>query len=379
MVSAPLPSPEHLQDLVTSHGSPLLVGSRQALRIQYQALREALPGVNLHYALKPLPLPEVVTTLADAGCQFDICSNGEIDVLAANGIAGSRCIHTHPIKRDEDIRRCLDFGCDTLVFDNPDELTKLLPYRDRCRLLLRLSFRADDAVVDLSYKFGCAPDQALDLLRRARDLGFNLRGLSFHVGSQASNPAKHLEAIGFCRQLFNLAALDGIHLTTLDIGGGFPVTYRDPVLPIDAFCQPIMTELERHFAGTELIAEPGRFLAGPALTLVASVIGTATRGGRPWYYLDDGVYGSYSGQIYDHARYQLLAVKQLAGDAGPLTPSVVAGPTCDSIDIVDDGIPLPALTTGDLICSPTMGAYTLASATTFNHFPKTSVVWIDED
>ena len=297
-------------------------------------------------------------------------------MLEACGISGDRCIHTHPIKRQQDISAVL-----TLAAIRWSSIIQVswtnLPYRDQCRLLIRVSFRADNAVVDLSYKFGCAPEHTIDLIRQARDMGFSVRGLSFHVGSQAANPAMHLTAIQFCRQLFNLAALDGIALECLDIGGGFPVSYREPVLPIETFCQPIISELQRSFDGVQIIAEPGRYIAAPAMTLVCSVMGTATRGGKPWYYLDDGVYGSFSGQMYDHCRYHIAALSQLEAINNETTPSVLAGPTCDSIDIVDDSIPLPQLTTGDLLVAPMMGAYSLASATTFNHFPKTRVITID--
>lgn len=368
-----------IRALVAKHGSPLLLLSREAIRSQYRALTQALPRVKPHYALKPLPHPAVINTLNAEGAWFDCCSNGEVDIIHQAGIAGSRCIHTHPIKRDSDIRAALDAGITTFVFDNPYELEKFTPYKDRVELLLRLSFRAPDAVVDLSYKFGAQPSDGLELLRRATELGLQLRGLAFHVGSQCLHAAKYLEAIAFCRKLFSLAALDGILLRTLDIGGGFPVNYLGVVPDIDTFCAPIRLELERQFPGIELICEPGRFIAAPAVTLVSSVMGKADRSGVRWYYLDDGLYGSYSGKIYDHADYPVTTLKEMDGWEGERRNSVVAGPTCDSIDVIYEGIMLPDLEPGDLVISQCMGAYTAASATEFNFFPKTPIIVIDED
>ena len=331
----------------------------------------------MHYALKAFPHPALIEALRDAGAWFDVCSNGEVDVVRNAGIPPERCIHTHPIKRDGDIRYSLEYGCRTFVFDNPYELAKFEAYRDDVELMMRLSFRSKDAVVDLSYKFGCAPDDALALLKDATARGLKVRGLCFHVGSQSLYPYKYLEAIGFCRQLFSLAALEGIELDTLDIGGGFPVPYTEPITPINEFARPILEELRRQFPDTRIIAEPGRFIAAPSMTLICSVMGKSLRGGTMWYYLDEGVYGSYSGQVFDHAIYPITPLKVLAGDTSPRRPSILAGPTCDSFDVISEGLMLPELDPGDLLVSPMMGAYTAASATEFNHFPKTRVVVLD--
>ncbi len=373
----PFVEPALIRRMVAEHGAPLLLLSTQAIRQQYRTLKQALPGVDLHYALKPLPHPAVVAALRDEGSSFDLATNGEVDVVRDAGVPPSRTIHTHPIKRDGDISYALQYGCTTFIFDNPYELPKFLPYRDRVELLMRLSFRSKDAVVDLSLKFGVQPADALDLLRKAVGMGLKVRGLSFHVGSQTLNAFKYMEAIGFCRQLFNLAALDGVVLDTLDIGGGYPVPYIEPVMPIQYYCHPIASELERQFPNTRLIAEPGRFISAPAMTLISSVMGKAERQGRMWYYLDDGLYGSYSGKLYDHADYQFMPLSKLEGKTAPERMSVVAGPTCDSIDVVYDNIMLPELECGELVVSPMMGAYTWATATEFNFFPKTKIVVID--
>jgi ornithine decarboxylase len=372
-----LPDPSMIHEQVKRHGAPILLMSRVAGANQYRSLSESLPGAKLHYAVKSLPSRDLCAALAEEGSGFDLATNGEVDLMREIGVAPERTIHTHPIKRDGDIRYALDYGCTTFVVDNPYELPKFEPYKDDAELMVRLSFRATEAVVDLSYKFGAAPDAALDLLKDARDRGLKIRGLCFHVGSQASIAYKYVEAIGFCRQLFNLAALEGIELRTLDIGGGFPVPYTEPVMPIGEFCRPIVTALERDFSETEILAEPGRFISAPSMTLVSSVMGKAERGGLMWYYLDEGLYGCYSGKMFDHANYQIVPLKVLEGKKGKRRPSVISGPTCDSVDVVYEGIMLPELEPGDLLVSPMMGSYTWATSTEFNFFPRTKIVVVD--
>ena len=174
------PEAERIRRLVAIHGAPLLILDCEAVRRQYRALQAALPGVDLHYALKPLPHPAVVTTLMAEDAWFDLATSGEVDLVASLGVSPERCIHTHPIKRDRDIRDALDFGVTTFVADNPDELRKFEKYADQAELLLRVSFRSPDAKVDLSKKFGCTPEAARDLLVMANELGIRIKGLFHH-------------------------------------------------------------------------------------------------------------------------------------------------------------------------------------------------------
>lgn len=360
----------HVRRLVAEFGSPLLIVDCERVRRQYRALQRALPGVDLHYALKPLPHPAVVSTVVELGGFLDLATTGEVELVARLGVDPARCIHTHPIKRDIDIRAALARGVRVFVADNPDEIHKFEGYRDHAELLLRVSFRSPGAVSDLSRKFGCDPEDLLALARLARRLGIRVRGLSFHVGSQAPDPGKHVEAIEACRILMAAARREKLGVfDTLDIGGGFPIDYGQRAPTIARFCAPIRTALASLPRRIRVIAEPGRYIVGPAAIGVASVMGRARREGHWWYYLDDGLYGSYSGQLFDHARYPVEALK--SGD--PL-PSVLAGPTCDSIDVIAENLMLPELQAGDLIVGRAMGAYTWASASEFNFFPKATVV-----
>ena len=363
------------RELIATYGSPLLVLDQAAVRKQYRSLVNALPGVRMHYALKPLPHSAVVATLKAEGCGFDLATNGEVDVMLENQITPDDCIHTHPIKRDSDIRYALEYGCKVFVFDNPVELDKIIPYQDKAQLLLRVSFPNPETKVDLSKKFGCTPEAALPLLRKAKSMGLNVIGLSFHVGSQVPNARRHVEAITSCNQIIRDAAAEGITLQVLDIGGGFPVNYGadDTDFNIYDFCAPIREALSQTPEGIRKLAEPGRFICAPCMTSVASVMGKAERFGRTWYYLDDGLYGSYSGQLFDHINYP----KSAPYAVGEAKPAVLAGPTCDSIDVIADDIDLPDMNVGDVIIGKMMGAYTWASATEFNFFRKASILVVD--
>jgi ornithine decarboxylase len=365
-------APEAVRALVMRYGSPLLIIDAERVRRQYRRLAAALPGVDLHYALKPLPHSSVISTLNGEGAFFDLATNGEIELVRRLKIAPQRCIHTHPIKRDSDIRTGLSFGLRHFVVDNADELRKFVKYRSRAALLIRVCFRSPDAVVDLSRKFGCDPDRVPELFRLAAELRLTIDGLSFHVGSQASDAAMVVRAIGVCRDLWPIARDAGHELGILDIGGGFPVEYQNRALPIEGYCAPIRDALAT-LPPIRVIAEPGRYIAAPAAIAVSSVMGRALRDGRWWYYLDDGLYGSYSGQLYDHATYPLQALVS----PGPTYPSVLAGPTCDSIDVIREQIDLPKLDVGDLIVGRMMGAYTWASASGFNFFPRATVLGLD--
>jgi len=364
------------QSLVQRHGSPLLVLDCGILRRQYRTLSRALPGVDLYFAIKALPHDVVIATLHREGCNFDLATQGEIRLLEKHSIPPRKTIHTHPIKRDVDIRAALRYGCTTFVVDNETELRKFTRYRERVGLLLRLSFPNSDALINLSKKFGLPAREAQDFLNKAAEQGIHIKGLSFHAGSQCQTPDAHIRAVDECIELIRTGRKTrATPMRMLDIGGGFPTSYDGSAgLTIDEFCNPIRERLDQLPGNIQVIAEPGRFIAAPSMVCITSVIGMAKRGDRTWYYLDDGVYGSFSGQIFDHVHYPLFALKD-----GPRKPCVLAGPTCDSIDVIAEDILMPELEPGDLIIAPMMGAYTSATATEFNSLPRTHIVAINAD
>ncbi|KYN23743.1 ornithine decarboxylase [Vibrio cidicii] len=364
-----------IESSVEQFGAPLLLLDCDIIRQQYRALKNALPGVTLHYALKPLPHPVVVRTLLAEGASFDLATSGEVDLVAQEGVPAEQTIHTHPIKRDADIRDALAYGCNVFVVDNLNELAKFKAYSEEVELLVRLSFRNSEAFADLSKKFGCSPEQALTIIETAQAWSIRIKGLSFHVGSQTTNPHKYVEAIHTCHRVMQQVVEMGLPaLSTLDIGGGFPVNYTQQVMPIDEFCAPINQALNELPDTVHVLAEPGRFICAPAVTSVASVMGQAEREGQIWYYLDDGIYGSFSGLMFDDAKYPLVTIKQ----GGELLPSVLSGPTCDSVDVIAENIMLPKLENGDLVIGRTMGAYTSATATDFNFFKRAQTIALNE-
>jgi ornithine decarboxylase len=368
-------SVRQLRALTAIHGTPLLVVDCAQVRLNYRSLRAALPNVSIHYAVKALPDAAVLGTLRDEGSHFDVASIGEIELLRSQGVPPARMIHTHPIKTPSEIQSALGYGCRTFVFDNVDELRKLQAFRDRVELILRIGFRNATATVDLSKKFGAPPADTLALLELARRAGLRTIGLSFHVGSQCANSHPHVSAIETCKELIAAAKKAGLPaIRLLDIGGGFPAPYTADVPAIEAFCEPIREALATLPSHVRVISEPGRYLVGSAGHSVASIIGKANREGAPWYYLDDGVYGSFGAQVFDGIYYPLSV---LTANSGPERLSYLAGPTCDSGDMVSDGILLPDLNVGDIVVAHVMGAYSCVTANDFNSVRRAKILPLD--
>lgn len=365
---------EFYQRMVKQHGSPLLILDCDQLTRQFNALSGALPGVRFYYAIKSLPHPAAVQTLDALGAGFDIATSGEVELLREQGVRARKTIHTHPIKRDKDIRNALRFGCTTFVVDNIWELEKFTEYRHRVGLLIRVSFPNPNTPIDLSRKFGCRENEVGVLIQKAQSLGLHVKGLSFHAGSQSPNSDNHVYAIRQCTKIIEeVYQSSGKLLSVLDIGGGFPIEYLQPVTDIETFCAPVreaLTHLPDHI---QVIAEPGRYLTAPAMKAVSSVMGKARRGDATWYYLDDGIYGSYSGQLFDHVMYPLTVFS----DIQATEQAVLAGPTCDSIDVIAEPVSMPPLSIGDIVVGHQMGAYTSATATNFNLFDKAQIVAIN--
>ena len=375
ITTEPTDQAEFYQQMVQQHGSPLLILDCDQLVKQYNTLSAALPGVKLYYAIKALPHPAAILTLDALGAGFDIASSGEIELLRGQSTRARQTIHTHPIKRDADIRDALRFGCTTFVVDNIWELEKFVDYRHRVGLLVRVSFPNPNTAIDLSRKFGCREDEVSILIQKAQSLGLHVKGLSFHAGSQCPDSGNHVHAIKQCSKIINnVYQTSGKLLSILDIGGGFPVEYMQPIMDIESFCAPIRQALNNLPEHVQIIAEPGRYLSAPAMKAVSSVMGKAKRGDTCWYYLDDGIYGSYSGQLFDHVTYPLTIFSDIKGRE----LAVLAGPTCDSIDVIAEQVTIPPLSIGDLVVGHQMGAYTSATSTQFNLFDKAKIVAINQ-
>jgi ornithine decarboxylase len=363
-----------LPELVARHGTPLLVLDPARLTEQYRLLCQALPEVRPYYAVKALSHRAALAALRDEGGCFDVASPREVALVAELGVAPDRCIYTHPVKKPADVAAAVRTGIRTFVFDSERELDKFAGLEERVELLLRLRYRNPQALIDLSYKFGAEPGDAVDLLRAARQKGLRVTGLSFHPGSQLSSVEPLRQDIQHAAMLIDCLADVGFRLDVLDIGGGLPVPYDTAVPHVDGFVSAIEEETRPLIRrGIRVISEPGRFVAAPSMLAVAGVVGVSRRGGMPWYYLDDGLYGSFSNVLSDHVHPTVHAYKALTGEPD-VVPSVLAGPTCDSTDVITTGAMLPALEIGDLVVAPFMGAYTSVTACEFNGLPKATVV-----
>jgi len=358
--------------LTNDHGSPLVVISRRELTENLRHLQAALPGVRLHYAVKANPDPDLLRVLHDAGSGFDIASIGELERLTLLGVPIRNIVYSNPIKSPAEIESAHKAGIDTFFYDNLSELDKIARVAPGVRVMLRISVNNPNCVVDLGAKFGCTYDEAEPLLMAALERDLIPRGLCFHVGSQTSIPMPYLEMVVVCRDLFNKMALAGHSLRTLDIGGGFPVSYKTPMMSPDSFCKPIRDALSGYFPGTEIIAEPGRAICATAALLIMRVIGKSRRRGITWYYLDDGLYGTLSGLVFDNTNYGFQCLKTQNPE-----PCILAGPTCDSFDIIAKNEFMPTLEIGDMVIVHNVGAYATATTTRFNDVPAAKVLMVE--
>lgn len=360
-----------VEKLAEHYDTPLLVLSTEQVERNYAFLAQQLPGVKLYYAVKANPNEGVIRKLAELGSYFDVASDGEMRFLTEIGIAPERMVYANPVKTPSGLKVAKETGVYKFTFDSESEIGKMAKAIPGGSVLLRVRVDNPRALVDLNKKFGAHPDDVLHLLDLARQQGLDVAGLCFHVGSQSSSSDAYLEALTICRRLFNEAQDAGFTMRILDIGGGFPIPTITETIDIEGMLQDIRQSLAENFPETEIWAEPGRFMCGTVSNLITSVIGTQTRNGNQWYFLDDGLYGTFSGIIFDHWDFELETFKK-----GEQIPATFAGPSCDSLDILfTDKLVVP-LDIGDLILVPNCGAYTSASATVFNGFAKTPIlIW----
>lgn len=358
--------------LAERFGTPLLVLSLDEIKRNYKVLRKYLPRVKVHYAIKANPHPEILRVMADLGSSFDVASDGEIRTLHDLGIEGSRMIYANPVKTGAGLAACRSCQVRKMTFDSASEIEKIKAQCPEATLLLRLRIDNSSAHVDLNKKFGAARESAVELMLKAREAGLDMAGIAFHVGSQTVSSDPYLNALDIARELFEEAEAAGLKLRILDIGGGFPIPEPKVKFNLPEMLKQINARLDEDFSETEIWAEPGRYICGTAVNLVTSVIGVTERGGQPWYFLDEGLYGTFSGVLFDQWDFKLISFRE--GEAK--VAATFAGPSCDSLDIMFRGRLTVPLEVGDLLLVPSCGAYTSASATTFNGFGKAKfVIW----
>ncbi len=378
-------STSRLRQLAREHGTPLFVVDHDELRKNYATFRRHLPRVQAYYAVKANPDPAIVRTLFEAGASFDVASLPEFMTVYENikdmpqkerqDWIWDKIIYANPIKANEALRQ-LDPYKPLVTYDNLEEIGKIKTYAPQAGLALRLKVPNTGAMVELSSKFGAAPGEAVDLILAAEKEGLGVEGLSFHVGSQTTNFENYVQALSLAANVFREAKERGYaRMNLLDIGGGFPAPYDATVKPFRELARILNREIDRLFPKEiQILAEPGRFLVATAGTAVSTIIGRAVRDGKLCYYIDDGVYHTFSGVVFDHCQYHLRAFKK-----GPIQVCSVFGPTCDALDVVSMTEQLPEnLKLGDLLYSQNIGAYSHASSTWFNGFPPARVVHVNQ-
>ena len=375
---------ELLQDLAREQGTPIFVIDHEKIRENYREFKSRMPAVQVYFAVKANSNPEIVRTLFEMGSSFDVASMPEFMIVYENirdmpdkerqDWIWDKIIYANTIKPIETLE-ALDKYKPLVTFDNAEEIKKIRDHAPHAGLVLRIRVPNTGSMVELSSKFGAHPGEAVDLIMSAFDAGLEVEGLSFHVGSQCTNFENYITALQLSSDIINeVETRTGKKIRLLDIGGGFPVKYHPDVKDFKILAKKLNTEIKRLFpSDMEIIAEPGRFLVANTCTLVAKVVGKAVRDGKTCYYNNDGVYHTYSGQVFDHVNYPVLPFKD-----GDTKISAVFGPTCDAFDTITLSAELPDLAIGDLVYSENIGAYSHASSTFFNGFPPAKVVHINK-
>jgi ornithine decarboxylase len=353
--------------------TPCLVVDLEVVADAYKLLRHYLPLAKVFYAIKANPARDVLALLDRMGSSFDVASRGEIDLCLHLGVKADRISFGNTIKKEGDIAYAYEQGVRLYAFDSVAELEKLARVAPGARVFCRILIDSDGAEWPLSRKFGCAPEMAVDLLRQAKAAGLDPYGVSFHVGSQQTKVDQWDSAIGRAARMFTLLAETDINLKMVNIGGGFPAHYRGDVPGVERYCNAVMAAITRHFGNDlpEIVVEPGRSIVGDAGVIESEVVLIADKGlgdGKRWVYLDVGKFNGLAETMDESIKYRI----ETPADGGPTGPVIIAGPTCDSADILYEKteykLPL-ALKVGDKVRLLATGAYTSTYASVgFNGF-----------
>jgi len=352
---------------------PCLVVDLDVVRENYLAFERALPDSKIYYAVKANPAPEILRLLASLGSSFDTASVAEIEMALDAGASADRISYGNTIKKERDIARAYALGIRLFAVDSIEEVEKVSRAAPGSKVFCRVLTDGAGAEWPLSRKFGCVPAMAVDVLRRAKQLGLDAYGVSFHVGSQQTDLAAWDRALGDARMVFKALADEGIVLRMVNMGGGFPTRYLRDVPEAQAYGQAIFSALRKHFGNRipETIIEPGRGMVGNAGVIKSEVVLISKKADNDnvrWVYLDIGKFGGLAETMDEAIRYPLVT----RHDGSETAPCVLAGPTCDSADVLYEKTPYPlpvSLTIGDEILIEGTGAYTTTYASVaFNGF-----------
>ncbi len=347
---------------------PFLILDTAIVRGKVRRFRAAMPRVRPHYAVKANPDRRVLKVLVQEGCGFEIASIAELDLLLGLGVPAAEVFYSNPVKARDAIAYAAAKGLEWFVVDSLDELRRVHEVAPNAKLYLRIATPNIGSDWPLSGKFGAGAADAREIVAAAARLGADLAGVTFHVGSQCRNPENWRVALEKARALFDVMLKAGLRPRLLNIGGGFPVRHVKPIPSIEVIGAVVNEGLKAFPDEVQVIAEPGRYMVSDAGYFVCRVLGTAGRGGKRWMHWDAGLFGGVI-ESSEGLKYRIRTDR-----AGPDIPWTVAGPTCDSVDIVVRDEPLPSdLQEGDFIYIRNAGAYTTAYASQFNGFPLPEV------
>jgi len=393
-----------LKKLVQKNGTPLLIIDHKKIRENYREFKKRLPKIQIYYAIKANPEPEIIKTLYNEGSSFDVASISELrlvldtltpllqrDSISLPDFIWKKIIYANPVKSSDSLPE-LDIYKPLLTYDSLEEMKKIKFNCPNAGLLLRIKISDNGSLVKFSNKFGIEPEKATELIEETIKSGLIVEGISFHVGSQCNNFENYIKALESIARIFKEIELRGYKIgeigtrgdpiKQIDIGGGFPVRYNGNEKLFSELAKLLNKGFDKLFSeeNVDILAEPGRFLVANAGTLITKVILAKRLTKIPCYHIDDGIYHTFSAVIYDHLEPKLQAIKD-----GEKTECYVFGPTCDGLDELSKNeyihntskILLPKLDEGDLIYQENIGAYSNASSTNFNGMPPAKIIHIN--
>jgi len=363
---------KHVQAaLKNGYEKPFLLVDSNIIRSKTRRFKAAMPRVHPHYAVKANPDPRVLKTLIEEGAGFEIASIAELDLLLSLGVAASEIYYSNPMKSRVYLEYAASKGVEWYVLDSVEELQKIVSVKADAKMYVRIDTPNIGSDWPLGAKFGAHPAEIKEIIAEAVKLKADLAGVTFHVGSQCRNPQNWRVGIDRAKKVFADMRRAGLNPRLLNLGGGYPVRHVKPIPSIETIGDIVNDAIADLPDEIRVMAEPGRYLVSDAAYFVCRVVGTATRNGRRWMYWDAGMFGGII-ETTEGLRYKIMSDRK-----GREIPWAVAGPTCDSVDILMRDEMLPEdMQEGDFIYIPNAGAYTTAYASNFNGFPLPDVVVI---
>ena len=351
---------KYVQDeLKKGYQKPFLLVDSTIIRNKTQRFKAAMPRVHPHYAVK---------ALIEEGTGFEIASIAELDLLLELGVLAHEIFYSNPMKSRAYLEYAAAKGVEWFVIDSVEELRKIVSVKADAKMYLRIDTPNIGSDWPLAGKFGTHLGDIYEIIQEASELGADLAGVTFHVGSQCRNPQNWRVGIERAKKVFDDMQAMGLKPRLLNIGGGYPVRHTRPIPSIEVIANVINEAIADLPDSIRIMAEPGSYLVSDSAYFVCRIVGTATRNGKKWMYWDAGMFGGVI-EITEGLRYEIITDR-----SGNPTPWSVAGPTCDSVDVLVHDMMLPSdMQEGDFIYIPNAGAYTTAYASNFNGFPLPDV------